>query len=1705
MQQTQHHINTFVGGMDHQTEDRSVEPIDYRLLMNADNTGTTDASAIKEAWGNIAISNQWLLNGNNKCIGVHLDRKTGCIIYCVYNSLGYHGIFLYNPALPPYNNGVIQRIYQVTDPSIYNDLDPNPLNFFNDHEYLVTSMSLVDGFFFFSDYKNRSKFIDIDRANNAGKKLQFKLVFNRNSLTQTSNYTLNLFKPAGLVHTTIWTSSATTIQDRVKDFVATYNQQPSPHYTIQAFPEYVIFTMSVEGSSYLTISENTSTPAVILAHNFYPEKDNTLPFSWKPVTWQLFDRLVHTGLLQPTVTYKTDTSRQINLIRNKVFQFKYAIQYFDNSKSVYTANSKIPIPSYVDFAAISLDSNYIEIVFDDPVFSIPERVSLIKSVEILMNEPAVDTKWKTVKTLDQHEFAGIQMQSWNFFNDGSYAEVPDAIAIKQFDSLPITHKSEEVVDNRIFVGGTLEGYNKPDVNFKVTPQITDSDVQGYAIRGRIRITNPRSNIDPFLFRRLFTDVEPPSSTPFYGGYAFLPLFPGSPGYVRDIAQYYRQWADFGGWTAYLAGTDYFDTSKQKYVGAPNQNADGIFDFNSTTAVRQTITWIFLNQGAIYSEFEIKNVPDGEYLLRFSASAYMAPYGNFFADRNYEQTSAPFYNVGGTGNTEIAITVNGADVTINDSFIEDLTSPSGATSTSFQIYISDNDFPGGTTLPDLWNNTRIHKAQVALGFGSTALLHVKTDHNGFCFGGAPDYLTPSDLTVLSIHSGQYSFTPVAPPNPIAFDLTTQAPWGFGVADGTGKIGIFQCNSANIRNFSRSLVQGNFIGQQRSGISVTPSYAQPVVTDSNGDFQFKLYADTSFPYPTNNGTNNVSLFFASDVITTILTFLPTNSSVNLNLNVNNEGTNTPKVLTSLFSNTIISSLLSKVNFKGGYDTIIGMVYYDEGDRKTGVCIMPGKPTNIPFYSAYGNIFNAQIKVEIFNEPPPESVKYHVVRLRNMQQSSFLQWAINKVVYVEPDLTTTGPYSSGATRFAKINLDNIGYYSTNLHPGANLNYTPSAGDRLRLIASPAGVVYNQTPNQTFEYEVVTTVGNDVFIEKDNALDLTQGGVDYGHVFEIYSPRSKAQTDFYFEIGEGYPILTGTFNGIKKRYHAGNVQNQAYGPLPGLAVTPAIIVTDQGGTYKRIRQIPVNNNTQFVNWLVDAETISDFYPSLADGTGRPNIDNPAIKQTSRPTAIRFGNLYFAGTLVNGLRNYEPLNEKQLSTVYGLIQKMILVNNNVLKVICNNSYMLSMYINQAVLRTATGQNLVAFSDDVLSKQHQMERSFGTQHPESITINDEGDVFGWDESAGIYWRSSGNALIDISDYKLTPTFKKLADSRLQYPIKYRFAPSVYHVYKDELITAFNRVEPPPIEPAFGIFEIPYFDSSLVASDAAIIASVTIAPTNQVLFSGNVNEASLFPDIASAIIGNINKTTLTTGWSAELTPLGFVKIVAPVDYPYPNAAIVITINYTNLDGTPGQFSLTFNLNNLVPSTGEDYQQGVPPLTISFQKESKNQIRNRWLAEYEFYPEYFGQLKSNFVSFVNGALFLHSEKAAPNTWYGVYHPTKLQFLVNPVKDAQKIFKSIEANINNNDTYYPTLITPVDELNPLGMTTEITKQHIRNIQGKLYSNIPKDKNTPGMPSVNEAWVNGRDMSGQVLIVTLVNDGAKKFKLLDCRTGYILSEYSL
>lgn len=617
------------------------------------------------------------------------------------------------------------------------------------------------------------------------------------------------------------------------------------------------------------------------------------------------------------------------------------------------------------------------------------------------------------------------------------------------------------------------------------------------------------------------------------------------------------------------------------------------------------------------------------------------------------------------------------------------------------------------------------------------------------------------------------------------------------------------------------------------------------------------------------------------------------------------------------------ISLEGFRPGYKGFIGIVYYDDFDRKSGVCLSDDPSISIPSYkdrywfdtNINDNMPVWGIKCKVYNEPPSWATKYRIVRTRDFTQDSYLMWMVAYVDLIDIDGNVTAGFPAPA--FFRINLDNLPYYTENSNKGAIIEYTYVQGDRIKIICKENGDFYTDI----FDVEIAFADSNNIYIKYDALVTIANGDL-----IEIYSKgeMENPDTSQFFEFGECMEVGSKYFDGVLKKYHKGNDTSeididQSYSMMP-VADKPARLVSLHGGVYFRIRFLYFNTGTLTVpvwaarQFWISSNYADEYSESKSDGLTRANAVI-RIGQIALDSAVRFTNTRISGSEINGLNENEPLNLERYSVTYGLVEKMQLVENDVIKLIFRNSYQLSIYVSQGVIRqTQGGGSLISVYDQVAGNSHIIQRTIGSQNAESVALNDEADVMGYDENEGVVWRSSKNGTIVISDYKQKNAFKEWSNRRKLLDRGRSYTPSVYDLYHDEyIITLGGLGDIPNSSPTFDIDILDLEPAEVVQpgiTPFSFTVKIEIYPLGVIILP--TTQSTGGATLRSMIISAFNNA----GWGVEITVGGVIHLTAP-NLNYNNSTIDITVqtNDQYVEGTElvrnGEFIYPNSLNDWVP--------------------------------------------------------------------------------------------------------------------------------------------------------------------------------------------------
>jgi len=710
-------------------------------------------------------------------------------------------------------------------------------------------------------------------------------------------------------------------------------------------------------------------------------------------------------------------------------------------------------------------------------------------------------------------------------------------------------------------------------------------------------------------------------------------------------------------------------------------------------------------------------------------------------------------------------------------------------------------------------------------------------------------------------------------------------------------------------------------------------------------------------------------------------------------------------------------------------------------------------------------AYLTASIKSAPPAWAKKYQFVRSPDLSQQAYLVWCADEIELVDANDNIVAP---ALAKYIRISIDNIAYYNDDVNKGAKIGFTFVNGDRVRFIQSSLGVFF-----QDNDYAIAIVVNTFVYIVYDGSIQPLDGCM-----IEFYTPRLESENLLYFEFGECYDIEPVVQNGIDIVRHKGETQDQVFPPSPLTTVTPAITVLKTGDVWYRARNLYYNTITTpiLILRLISSSTPSDYTDVDHDNNGRPNLaDLPG--RTYQDTGLNFSDQYTSGTLLNGLAVVQPANYKQFSTVYGGMDKMIVVNNDILKLFFRNGYQLSIYVNQGVIRqTQGGQNIISVINEVANNSHLIERSLGTINAESVVLNDEGDVFGYDGTEGVCWMSPSNGLVDVSDTGMSITWRNYGLSRLALGGTSQ-TPSVFDLSNQQYIITLNAMLPHAEVMPKAIIKLPNIADNDVLLGTNV--TITIMPNNQVIYNAFTNVTSWQTLLPPAF----------TGFATNLLSDGSVEIIAPNVVGYAQSSILITVTYNSSSAT-----YTFPFEGGQPASEGD---AFPAVTLSYNKE-----RRGWINYYSFTPEMYGRLRNQVVSFVDGKLFTHANGVGYNNFYGVQYSSLIRYILN--NDYPKVKVPLSLWYRGVGLWGAILRNLSSASYPWGQETQMTPAHFLLEEDGYYAPVMKNKLDPRYPSTDQAWVNGEDIRGDATEIELYNDQNTQARLDSSKTIYLYSENS-
>jgi hypothetical protein len=447
-----------------------------------------------------------------------------------------------------------------------------------------------------------------------------------------------------------------------------------------------------------------------------------------------------------------------------------------------------------------------------------------------------------------------------------------------------------------------------------------------------------------------------------------------------------------------------------------------------------------------------------------------------------------------------------------------------------------------------------------------------------------------------------------------------------------------------------------------------------------------------------------------------------------------------------------------FKSNSVYQLGIVFYDFGDRKSGVVTnqnllltTSNRPSTITTYTS--SLIWQLSNVNALSEIPLYASHYSVVITKSLTTRFFMQSHTTKAKYVTKD-PTTGVFTFAGVSYSPA-FYGLGIDITELI-GYGMGYSFQEGDIIEIYNIPVVL------------SILAQDGIWIICQLHDVGSLSSN-IDWE--YQISTPYQQTNSEPYYEVGETYKIN-----------NPGTISRQ-YSTLNGTIVGDCTLLARNNGTSNFYTENMSPNDKFWKNWFTNS--------------GRANfVIN--IGQTREKNSISYSDTFIQGTRINGLSSFYALNASSISLECGAIRKLQItskVQNQlgiVMLAICENETA-SLYLGEVQQYGSNTQTTLTIADNVIGTINILKGSFGTVNPESV-IEYRGNVFWLDAINGRYIQYSGNGLYPISNLKMTKFWKLFSDKYISMTKgnieslgNRPFVFSIIDPYHDELLISIPRL------------------------------------------------------------------------------------------------------------------------------------------------------------------------------------------------------------------------------------------------------------------------------------------------------------------------------
>ena len=477
--------------------------------------------------------------------------------------------------------------------------------------------------------------------------------------------------------------------------------------------------------------------------------------------------------------------------------------------------------------------------------------------------------------------------------------------------------------------------------------------------------------------------------------------------------------------------------------------------------------------------------------------------------------------------------------------------------------------------------------------------------------------------------------------------------------------------------------------------------------------------------------------------------------------------------------------------------------------------------------------------------------------------------------------------------------------------------------------------------------------------------------------------------------------------------------------------------------------DNQLYRKWVIEDESVNDFFDSKAVSIGRPFVETPDQKEIRRHTAITYSAPFASDSSVLMLSSFNPVlyPYKDYNSKNGAVCYLIDKGEGIFTL--QEKKVSSTPIGRQLIESA-GDGMLVTSTNILGTETYFAGAFGPGlNPESV-IERFGVTYFCDMDAGKVFALSSQGIEPISDKHMSSFFEGLFADLLLRDSTPRI-PCGIDPENDELVVtteaqdvndiivdgdAIGDLQKPPVnarvanpsgkvKPVYGSSNMMTWDKDPIKWNDANITESYLPEWDtlgeSIMFIDKLTErGSVFVDPSKRTTTADARIDILTSDNKHRG----VALINPADGSVSFPSSIIKIG----DSTDSAVSIT-----VTDGVDDDGHTLAYSTTKGF-----------WLSFYSFNPEMYTNLHNRFFSFENGQMYRHNVNDTNNNFYGTQYDSMVELVSRQNPSTVKVYNAIglEGDSNWDGT-----------ISNSSQTTNITAEMFENREGMRYTVIPKD----------------------------------------------------